>query len=138
MALMDPEGNIRLANEVWNEQDVSPVGLGSPTRNAADRDGRMVVRLYGQPFTEEKSIVYGAGGPWMSPVEPFDPDKDGFYEATPELKLKRLAKAPDRQDDLKLYRDSQGDIYTIHRYSNTLTNWTQNRTKTWTDLELLK
>lgn len=138
LALMDPEGNIRLANEVWNEQDVSPVGLGSPTRSAADRDGRMVVRLYGQPYKEEKSVVYGAGGPWMMPAEPFDPDKDGFYEVTPELKLKRLAKAPDRQDDLKLYRDAQGDIYTIHRYSNTLTNWTQNRSKTWTDLELLK
>ncbi|MFB0840823.1 hypothetical protein [Paenibacillus oleatilyticus] len=74
----------------------------------------------------------------MMPVEPFDPDKDGFYEVTPELKLIRLAKAPDRQDDLKLYRDSHGDIYTIHRYSNTLTNWTQNCSKTWTDLELLK
>lgn len=72
------------------------------------------------------------------PVEPFDSDKDGFYEVTQELKLKRLAKAPDRQHDLKLYWDGQGDIYTIHKYSNTLTNWTQNRSKTWTDLELLK
>lgn len=74
----------------------------------------------------------------MMPVEPFDPDKDGFYEVIPVLKLKRLAKAPDRQDELKLYRDGQGDIYAIHRYSNTLTNWTRNRSKTWTDLELLK
>ncbi len=138
LALMDPEGNIRLANEVLNEQDIIPVGLGSPTRNAADRDGRMIVRLFGRPYKDGKSVVYGARGPGLTPVEPFDAEKDGFYEVTPDLKLKRLAKAPDQQDNLTLYLDSQGDIYTIHRYSNTLTNWTWNRYKTWTDLELLK
>jgi hypothetical protein len=138
LALMDTDGNIHLANEAWNEQDISPIGNYSPTRNLVDPDGRMVVRLYGKSYNNGQPGVDPSSGPRPLTSESSDPEKDGIYEVNPSMELHRLSKAPDPQDDIFFYRDSQGDIYTIQKYSNTLTNWTQNRTKTWTDVELLR
>ncbi|MCU6791131.1 hypothetical protein OB236_03205 [Paenibacillus sp. WQ 127069] len=135
LALMDINGNIRLANEVWNEQDISPLGFNSPTRNPVEPDGRLIVRLYGKSYTNELGIDPSTG---LNPLtsELIDPQKDGLYEVLPTLELRKLSKAPD--DGLSFYRDSEGDIYTIQLYSNTVTNWTQNRSKTWSDIELLQ
>jgi hypothetical protein len=129
LALMDRDGHVRVANDVWNEQDVSPIGLNSPTRNPAEQDGRIIVRLYGNPKVTKDEYRETAETDW---------EKDGLYEADTGFGLRRLSNAPDPQDDLLFYKDSRGDLYTISLYSNTITNWTQNRYRTWTDGELLE
>ncbi|SFK97635.1 hypothetical protein SAMN03159341_102494 [Paenibacillus sp. 1_12] len=135
LALMDTKGNIRLANEIWNEQDITPIGFNSPTRNPVEPDGRLIVRLYGKPYTNELGIDPSTGSrPLTSELS--DTEKDGLYEVTPSLELRRFSKAP--EEGFSYYRDNAGDIYTINNYSNTLTNWTQNRSRTWSDVELLQ
>jgi hypothetical protein len=138
LAVMDQDGHIHVANRAWNEQDVSPIGLTSPTRNPVDPEGRMIVRLYGKPYdaSMQGGIDASAGiNPML--IKPIDAEKDGLYEADTSFQLRKLSNAPDDEDELMLYKDKSGDIYTLNRYSNRVTNWTRNQSRTWTDIELL-
>ncbi|MEW9699386.1 hypothetical protein [Paenibacillus sp. SI8] len=139
LALMDQNGEIKVANDAWNEQDVSPIGLTSPTRNPVDPDGRMIVRLYGKPQSKEGPMsVDPSTGRFPMATEPVDAAKDGLYEVDKDLHLKRLSNAPDDRDGSFIYRDRAGDLFTINPFSNTITNWSHNGSRTWTDVELLK
>lgn len=139
LALMDTDGSIRLANELWDEQDVSPVGIRKLTGNPVDSKGSLIVRLYGKPRkVAEGGAVDPSSGRFPLTVEYGDPEKDGLYEVDTSLQLKKLSGAPDPMDDIAFYRDRSGNVFSINRYSNTLTNWTKHESRTWTDKELLK
>ncbi|MCS7462303.1 hypothetical protein N0M98_19360 [Paenibacillus doosanensis] len=146
LALMDREGEVRVANDVWNEQDVSPLGLDSPSAEPVDGSGKLLVRLYGKPLNTEQEAAMRNGNYPVDPTSGRHPlelpaaagETDGLYEAGADFTLKKLSAAPDSSDDLHMYKDKQGDLYTIGRYSNALTNWSRNEQRTWTDLELLQ
>jgi hypothetical protein len=124
LAIMDRDGNVHIANNDWNEWDVSPIGLSSPTRDPMEPGGQMIVRLYGKPKDDQTGELASI--------------KVGLYEVDTTLGFRRLSNAPDPEDDIYIYKDSRGDLYTINLYSNTLTNLTQNQYRTWTDVELKK
>ncbi|MBA2943746.1 hypothetical protein HZF08_36340 [Paenibacillus sp. CGMCC 1.16610] len=132
IAVMDLNGNIRVANTVLNQQDVSPLGLTSSSNSVVNEGGKMLVRLYGIP-NKEGSL--GEIAP--SIVQSAEVIQNGIYEVDTNFHLRRLSGAPDDQEELYLYKDKLGDVYTINHYSNTITNWTKDRYKTWTDRELL-
>ncbi|QGQ94206.1 hypothetical protein EHS13_04425 [Paenibacillus psychroresistens] len=131
LALMDQEGNVHVANDVWNETDVSPIAIKSPT---SDQKGPMIVRLYGVPQFDINGLTKS------EPDFIFAPNlgRDNYYTVDTALNLKKLPKAPESNDNLSIYKDNKGDLYTINLYSNTLTNWTKNQSKTWIDVELLR
>jgi hypothetical protein len=134
LAIMDQEGNVRVANDVWNKMDVSPIGITSPNSNPADKNGQMVVRLYGEPQKDPNGRSYIDDGF----IYTYKPEDDTYFLVDTALSLKRLPHATDSMDNLRMYKDNHGDLYTINLNSNTITNWTQNRYRTWTDKELLK
>jgi hypothetical protein len=94
----------------------------------------MVVRLYGIPQID----INGHSHSDPDYLYTHNLEADTYYMADTAFGLKRLPNAPDSNDYLRIYKDNQGDLYSIRIYSNTLTNLTQNRYKTWTDVELLK
>jgi hypothetical protein len=128
ISIMDKEGNIRIVNEILNEWEISAIGLRSPTNDPMDPDGQITVRLYSKPESGANTFNKSVNSV-----------KEGLFKIDTTLGLRRLSDAPDPNDDyIIIYKDNQGDLYTINLYSNTLTNWTQNRNRTWTDKELLK
>jgi hypothetical protein len=130
LVIMDQDGTVHLANDLWNEQDVSPIGLNSSISDQS----QMIVRLYGKPkWDKNGNTIYDSGF-----IDSYLAEKDALFTVNTSLGLKRLPNAPDSKDDLVMYKDIQGDVYSLNLYSNTLTNWTKNQFKTWSDAELLK
>ncbi|TVY05436.1 hypothetical protein [Paenibacillus cremeus] len=124
LALMNTSGKVMSANQAWGELDVTPLDLVSAGASPNRQDGSVLVRLYGQSKADGE----------------YNADRDGIFRTNASLKLERLSNAPDELDDLPMYVDRQGDVYSVNHYSNTIKKWTQSQplTKTWTDVELLQ
>jgi hypothetical protein len=119
LALMDQEGNVRIANKEWDEADVATIGLTSPTRTPAAADGKLTVMLYQQPPEN--------GSPFKQPK--------GLYTVDTSLNLLRVSDVPESR--YPVYVDRQGEMFTVSSIGNTITNQTQNRSQLWLDTELM-
>lgn len=129
-AVMDKDGQVRNANKEWNEKDVTPIGLTSPTYRAVGGGNHLVVALYGWTNEEEPKAKSADRLDWLQHLK-WTPE--GLYVTDASLQLRRLSDAPEGE----MYIDREGDIYELGTNSNTIANWSKDLSGTWTDIELM-
>lgn len=128
LALVDAQGNIRLANDVLNESDIIVQGLNNPgLMQLTDKDGRLMILRFG------------------STVDFQEQDTLGFYLLDTSFQVEKqevyneLAKDANEQYRLtEIYMGIDRDLYLRNRISNTLINYTKNIRGMWYDYEMLE
>ncbi|MGF7029334.1 hypothetical protein J2T17_000239 [Paenibacillus mucilaginosus] len=116
IGLMDPEGRIRLVNELLNEADVRALGLQNPDLpNPAGADGSLYVVMSGYTWEGEKK------------------DTAGLYTLNTKLETERLTHSAAGD----YYMDKNRGLYWL-KGNNTIENVMSHEIHSWFDYELVR
>ncbi|MDQ0875871.1 hypothetical protein QFZ77_004530 [Paenibacillus sp. V4I3] len=128
LALLDAQGNIRLANDVLNESDIIVQGLNNPgLRQLTDKDGRLMILRFGSTVDFQVQDTLG----FYLLDTSFQVEKQEVYN--------ELAKDAKEQYRLtEIYMGIDRDLYLRSRIDNTMINYTKNIRGMWYDHEMLE